>query len=213
MMHPPEYTISVSGNLGKGFALFKDLLIPKEATVFLRDHHGAPGARRPDITIVVQLLDGQLTTVTVSLAATSLTRQVKQGDLEGLDLDRIKREAYSDLVLAYDKATDLATYPTERKRGRKKISELAENANTPNTSEFVAVASIYCDPKNRVNRSQAVKTQLGYGSIATANRRIKEARDKGWIPEVGSSSDEYTSRFEELQPDYTMLRKRDTDAR
>jgi hypothetical protein len=212
-MHPPEYTISVSGNLGKGFAIFKDLLIPKEATVFLRDHHGAPGARRPDITIVVQLLDGQLTTVTVSLVATSLTRQVRQGDLEGLDLERIKREAFSDLLLKYDKSTDLVTYPTERKRGRKKINELAESANAPNTSEFVAVASIYCDPKNRANRSQAVRIQLGYGSIATANRRIKEARDKGWIPPVGSSSEEYTSRFERLQPDYTTLRKGENDAR
>jgi hypothetical protein len=212
-MHPPEYTMSVSGNLGKGFAIFKDLLIPKEATVFLRDHHGAPGARRPDITIVVQLLDGQLTTVTVSLVATSLTRQVRQGDLEGLDLERIKREAFSDLLLKYDKSTDLVTYPTERKRGRKKINELAESANAPNTSEFVAVASIYCDPKNRANRSQAVRIQLGYGSIATANRRIKEARDKGWIPPVGSSSEEYTSRFERLQPDYTTLRKGENDAR
>ena len=212
-MHPPEYTISVSGNLGKGFAIFGELLIPKEATVFLRDHQGAPGARRPDITIVVQLLDGQLTTVTVSLVATSLTRQVRQGDLEGLDLERIKREALSDLVLTYDKATDLATYPTERKRGRRKINELAESANAPNTSEFVAVASIYCDPKNRANRSQAVRMQLGYGSIATANRRIKEARDKGWIPAVGSSSEEYTSRFQQLQPDYTTLRKGENGAR
>jgi len=212
-MHPPEYTISVSGNLGKGFAIFGELLIPKEATVFLRDHQGAPGARRPDITIVVQLLDGQLTTATVSLTATSMTRQVRQGDLEGLDLERIKREALSDLVLTYDKATDLATYPTERKRGRRKINELAESANAPNTSEFVAVASIYCDPKNRANRSQAVRMQLGYGSIATANRRIKEARDKGWIPGVGSSSEEYTSRFQQLQPDYTKLRKVENDAR
>jgi hypothetical protein len=212
-MHPPEYTISVSGNLGKGFAIFGELLIPKEATVFLRDHQGAPGARRPDITIVVQLLDGQLTTATVSLTATSMTRQVRQGDLEGLDLERIKREALSDLVLTYDKATDLATYPTERKRGRRKINELAESANAPNTSEFVAVASIYCDPKNRANRSQAVRMQLGYGSIATANRRIKEARDKGWIPAVGSSSEEYRSRFQQLQPDYTKLRKGENDAR
>ena len=212
-MHPPEYTISVSGNLGKGFAIFGELLIPKEATVFLRDHHGAPGARRPDITIVVQLLDGQLTTASVSLAATSLTRQVKQGDLEGIDVEAIKRHMHSELVLDYDKATDLATYPTERKRGRRKINQLAESANAPNTSEFVAVASIYCDPKNRANRSQAVRMQLGYGSIATANRRIKEARDKGWIPAVGSSSEEYTSRFQQLQPNYTKLRKGENDAR
>lgn len=212
-MHPPEYTISVSGNLGKGFAIFGELLIPKEATVFLRDHHGAPGARRPDITIVVQLLDGQLTTASVSLAATSLTRQVKQGDLEGIDVEAIKRHMHSELVLDYDKATDLATYPTERKRGRRKINQLAESANAPNTSEFVAVASIYCDPKNRANRSQAVRMQLGYGSIATANRRIKEARDKGWIPAVGSPPEEYTSRFLQLQPDYTKLRKGENDAR
>jgi hypothetical protein len=212
-MHPPEYTISVSGNLGKGFAIFGELLIPKEATVFLRDHQGAPGARRPDITIVVQLLDGQLTTTSVSLVATSLTRQVKQGDLEGLDVEAIKRHMHSELVLDYDKATDLATYPTERKRGRRKINELAESANAPNTSEFVAVASIYCDPKNRANRSQAVRMQLGYGSIATANRRIKEARDKGWIPAVGSSLAEYTARFQQLQPDYTTLRKSENDAR
>jgi len=212
-MHPPEYTISVSGNLGKGFAIFGELLIPKEATVFLRDHQGAPGSRRPDITIVVQLLDGQLTTASVSLVATSLTRQVKQGDLEGLDVEAIKRHMHSELVLDYDKATDLATYPTERKRGRRKINELAESANAPNTSEFVAVASIYCDPKNRANRSQAVRMQLGYGSIATANRRIKEARDKGWIPAVGSSLAEYTARFQQLQPDYTTLRKSENDAR
>lgn len=208
-MHPQEYTISVSGNLGKGFALFGELLIPKEATVFLRDHQGAPGARRPDITIVVQLLDGQLTTVTVSFAATSLTRQVRQGDFEGLDLERIKRGALSDLVLAYDKATDLATYPTERKRGRRKINELAESANAPNAAEFVAVATVYCDPKNRANRSQAVKTQLGYGSIATANRRIREAREKGWIPPVRSSFGAYLSHYQTLQPDYKVLQEAD----
>jgi len=205
--------MSVIGNLGKGFAHHEGLLIPKEATVFLRDHHGAPGARRPDVTIVAQLLDGQLTTVTVSLAATSMTRQVRQGDFEGLDLERIKREALSDLVLTYDKATDLATYPTERKRGRRKINELAELATKPNASEFVAVASIYCDPKNRANRSQAVQIQLGYGSIATANRRIREAREKGWIPAVGSPPEEYTSRFQQLRPDYTELRKGENDAR
>lgn len=206
-MHPPEYTLSVTGQLGKGFAAIGDLLIPKEATVFLRDNQGVPGARRPDVTIVLQLLDGQLTTASVALTASSLTRQVKQGDLEGLDLEEIKRHSLSTLVLEYDKATDLVTYPIHRQRGRKKVSELAENANHPNTSEFVAVASVYCDPKNRANRSQAVKAQLGYGSIATANRRIKEARDRDWIPPVGSSLAEYTKRFRELRPDFQTLQK------
>lgn len=208
-MHPQEYTITVTGHLGKGFVARGDLLIPKEATVFLRDNQGVPGARRPDVTILVQVLDGQLLTASVSLAATSLTRQVKQGDLEGIDLEEIKRHTLSTLVLEYDKATDLVTYPTERKRGRKSVNELAESANFPTTAEFVAVASIYCDPKNRANRSQAVKTQLGYGSIATANRRIKEARERGWIPPVGSSSDAYLSRYQELQPDYRKLQEAD----
>lgn len=212
-MHPPEYTVTVSGNLGKGFSASGDLLIPKEATVLLRDHQGVPGARRPDVIILIQLLDGQLTTASVSLTTTSLTRQVKQSDLEALDLERIKRYTLSTLVMQYDKATDLITYQTERKRGRKKVNELAENANSPTTAEFAAVASVYCDPKNRANRSQAVKTQLGYGSIATANRRVKEARDNGWIPPVGSSPETYTSRFEELQPDYKMIQNADQDGR
>jgi hypothetical protein len=211
-MFPPEYTISITGNLGKGFASSGDLLIPKEATAFLRDHDGVPGARRPDIALVFQILDGQLTTVSVTFSTSSLTRQVKQGDVEGIDLEAVKRRTLSGLVLEYDKATDLVTYQTERKRGRKKINELAESANTPNTSEFVAVASVFCDPKNRANRSQAVKTQLGYGSIATANRRIKEARDKGWIPAVGSSSGDFNSRFEDLQPDYKTLQQANNDA-
>jgi|AntAceMinimDraft_1070359.scaffolds.fasta_scaffold97665_1 hypothetical protein len=211
-MYPQEYTLSVTGNLGKGFAASGDLLIPKEATAFLRDHGGVPGARRPDVSLVFQILDGQLTTVLVTFSTSSLTRQVRQGDFEGIDLEAIKRRALSDLVLEYDKATDLATYQTERKRGRKKINELAESANAPNTSEFVAVASVFCDPKNRANRSQAVKTQLGYGSIATANRRIKEARDKGWIPAVGSSSEDFNNRFEELQPDYKTLQQANDDA-
>lgn len=212
-MHPQEYTVTVTGNLGKGFSASGDLLIPKEATVLLRDHEGVPGARRPDVVILIQLLDGQLTTASVSFSATSLTRQVKQGDLEGLDLEQIKRHTLSTLVMQYDKATDLITYETERKRGRKKVNELAENANSPTTAEFAAVASVYCDPKNRANRSQAVKTQLGYGSIATANRRIKEAREKGWIPPVGSSPETYTSRFEELQPDYKMIQDADQNGR
>lgn len=210
-MHPPEYTLSVTGQLGKGFAASGNLLIPKEATAFLRDHRGVPGARRPDVTILFQLLDGQLATASVALTATSLTRQVKQGDLEAIDLEEIKRHTLSTLVLEYDKATDLATYPTERQRGRKKVNELAENANHPNTAEFVAVASVYCDPKNRANRSQAVKAQLGYGSIATANRRIKEARDKGWIPPVRSSLEEYTKRFRELQPDFKTIQEANHD--
>lgn len=212
-MHPSEYTVTVTGNLGKGFSASGDLLIPKEATVLLRDHEGVPGARRPDVIILIQLLDGQLTTASVSFTATSLTRQVKQSDLEALDLEQIKRHTLSTLVMQYDKATDLITYETERKRGRKKVNELAENANSPTTAEFAAVASVYCDPKNRANRSQAVKTQLGYGSIATANRRVKEAREKGWIPPVGSPPETYTSRFEELQPDYKMIRDADQNGR
>jgi hypothetical protein len=212
-LHPPEYTVTVTAHLGKGFSASGDLLIPKEATVFLRDHKGVPGARRPDVSILIQLLDGQLTTASVSLIATSLTRQVRQGDLEAIDLEQIKRHALSTLVMQYDKATDLVTYQTERKRGRKKVNELAENANSPTTAEFAAVASVYCDPKNRANRSQAVKTQLGYGSIATANRRIKEAREKGWIPSVGSSPEAYTNRFEELQPDYKIMQDADQNGR
>jgi len=211
-MFPQEYTLSVSGNLGKGFAVSGDLLIPKEATAFLRDHGGVPGARRPDLTIVFQIRDGQATTVSATFSTGSLTRQVKQGDLQGIDLEAIKRETLSDLALQYDKATDLVTYPTERKRGRKKINELAVSANAPNTSEFVAVASVFCDPKNRANRSQAVKTQLGYGSIATANRRIKEARDTGWIPAVGTSIADLTKRFQELQPEYETLQQADDNA-
>jgi len=212
-MHPVEYTLSVTGNLGKGFAKTGNILIPKEATVFLRDHKGVQGARKPDTTIVFQLIDGQLMTSSVTLSATSLTRQVKKGDFDALNLELIKRKAFSDLVLEYDKATDLVTYPTERKRGRKTVNELAASSNTTRVSEFVAVGTVFCDPKNRANRSQAVMSQLGYGSIATANRRIKEARDKGWIPTVGSTEEEYTERFRNLEPDFEQLQGQDSDAK
>jgi hypothetical protein len=211
-MHPPEYTLSVTGNLGKGFVTTENMLMPKEATVFLRDHKGAKGARKPDTTIVLEVISGGLVTLSVTFSATSLTRQVKKGDLDALDLERIKREAFSSLVLEHDKATDLVTYPTERKRGRKTVNELAASANATGESEFVAVGTVFCDPKNRANRSQAVRSQLGYGSIATANRRIKEARDKGWIPPVGSTEEEYTERFRSLTPEFEQLQGHDSDA-
>ena len=53
--------------------------------------------------------------------------------------------------------------------------------------ELAEVAMVFLQAPTR--GAQNVKEDLGYGSIATANRRVQEARKAGLIPPVGSSEE------------------------
>ena len=212
-MFPVEYSISSVANLNKGFAQAGDVLIPQEVSVTLRDEKGAPGARRPDITILFQILDGQLVTSSVVFSRTSLTRQVRSGDLDSINLDAIKQQVFEDLTSLYEPKGDLIKPLLDRKRGRPVVKSIVDSAEQMNVAELIAVSTVFCDPANRRRRSKAVQYQLGYSSIATANRRVREARDKGWIPDVGSTDDDYDQRYEALKGDYEQLERLMKDAK
>lgn len=206
-MYPVEYTIASVANLNKGFTQAGDVLIPQEVSVTLQDDKSAPGGRRPDVTILFQILDGQLVTSSVVFSRTSLTRQVRKGDLESINLDEIKQQVFEDLTSLYEPKGDLIKPLLDRKRGRPVVKSIVDSAEKMNVAELVAVSTVFCDPANRRRRSKAVQHQLGYSSIATANRRVREARDKGWIPDVGSSDEDYDKRFQALKGDYEQLER------
>lgn len=213
MSLPDEYEISTMANLSKGFAIVDESALPKEVRVQLIDKSNKIGRRRPSITIVFRIRDGQLGVHSLFATEAPGSRSVRSGDLRELDLEALQRQVYESVTLEYSRDSDLLSLPTERKRGRRAISNVADSGREPTRAELMAVASVYCNPANQGNRVRAVMLELGYGSIPTANRRIKEARELGWIPPTGSSSVELGSRFDLIQPQLeVLLEERDADA-
>lgn len=51
--------------------------------------------------------------------------------------------------------------------------------------ELVDVARVYMSPAAGKHPTNAVMLALGYGSRATASRRVRAARDRGLIPPSG----------------------------
>ena len=102
-----------------------------------------------------------------------------------IDFDEARKAAYAELMNSSAEKELLEVTVSARSPGDffRKSRELSKQL------EMAEVAMVYLLAPAR--GAQNVMEHLGYGSIATANRRVNEARKAGLIPPVGSPKDVY----------------------
>ena len=103
--------------------------------------------------------------------------------LTKIDFLEAKRAAYSESAKmpAGDQPVAMKVSAESRSEWFEKTRQLGKQL------ELAEVAMVFLQAPTR--GAQNVKEYLGYGSIATANRRVQEARKAGLIPPVGSSEE------------------------
>ena len=103
--------------------------------------------------------------------------------LTKIDFLEAKRAAYSESAKmpAGDQPVAMKVSAESRSEWFEKTRQLGKQL------ELAEVAMVFLQAPTR--GAQSVKEYLGYGSIATANRRVQEARKAGLIPPVGSSEE------------------------
>jgi hypothetical protein len=115
--------------------------------------------------------------------------------LAQIDFSEAKRVAYADWLEGPSPELPREVSVTAESRAEffRKSRELSKSL------ELAEVALVFLQAPTR--GAQNVMEYLGYGSIATANRRVTEARKAGLIPPVGSSKEVY-EEFRRAITDY-----------
>lgn len=103
--------------------------------------------------------------------------------LARIDFEAARQAAYAEWATlpSGDQPLEMKISAQSRAEWFQKSRELGKKL------ELAEVAMVFLQAPTR--GAQNVKEYLGYGSIATANRRVQEARKAGLIPPVGSSDD------------------------
>lgn len=103
--------------------------------------------------------------------------------LTKIDFQAARSAAYAEWASlpSGDQPVEVKVSAESRAEWFKKTRELGKQL------ELAEVAMVFLQAPTR--GAQNVKDYLGYGSIATANRRVQEARKAGLIPPVGSSEE------------------------
>jgi hypothetical protein len=115
--------------------------------------------------------------------------------LAQIDFDDAQKTAYAEWMDSFPEKEMLEVTVSARTPGDffRKSRELSKQL------ELAEVAMVYLLAPAR--GAQNVMEHLGYGSIATANRRVNEARKAGLIPPVGSPKEVY-EEFSNALRDY-----------
>ena len=103
--------------------------------------------------------------------------------LARIDFQAARSAAYAEWASlpAGDQPVEMKVSAQSRAEWFEKSRELGKQL------ELAEVAMVFLQAPTR--GAQNVKDYLGYGSIATANRRVQEARKAGLIPPVGASEE------------------------
>ena len=113
---------------------------------------------------------------------------LKAGVFDESVLARIDFQAAHSAAYAEWASLPAGDQPVEMKVSAQSRAEWFEKSRELGKQlELAEVAMVFLQAPTR--GAQNVKDYLGYGSIATANRRVQEARKAGLIPPVGSSDD------------------------
>lgn len=190
---------SIEGDLNYGLVLFEGIALPRRIIVRLTDIEGLPSKRSPTVTLTFEILEGRVMCTSLIALAADEHRDISAAFLGSLNLDALKIEALESLA-AERKTNDSDTYkPASRQRGRAVARKLADGANQIRRKELLLIGFHYSNPVNRRQPTKAVMLNMGYGSRATAIRRVNDARAKGWVLPVEANDSQIDAHFEEIK--------------
>lgn len=191
-----QYKISTTGQLNGGWVLFEGLILPRDILIQLEDTSSPPGDKSPTISISVRVTESRARIDRVVFIGGAQLGSIKQSHLRTLEIDQIVEQAIFEIGRKLDDDEVVIDAPSDRRK--KAARKLMDGRYDMSRRELLEIGKIFCNPENRRAPVQMVQLKLGYGSRSSADRRIKEARNRGWIPPVGASDEELTEHFNEI---------------
>lgn len=182
--------------------------VPAELTWHLEgDQSLPPGQRWPDITARIEIRDGAAICSELRIVSKPDDRPIRTTDLQDLDINGILEQAL--LTVASQKVSRTQTGWVTGYNGeaasdpgaRAAVHRAVEAGYGDPLSELREVARIYLSAMRGTSRrkpTESVLDVLGYGSRATASRKVKAARQAGLIPQVGASDVEHYAAWLKL---------------
>lgn len=187
---------TIEGDLNYGIVLFEGVALPRRIVVRLTDIERAPGSKHPTVTLTFEVLEGRVNCTSLSVIGNEDHQDISSAFLSEINIDALKIEALSSLA-SERKAADSDIYiPASRERGRSVAKKLADASRDIRKRELLLIGFHYSNPANRRHPTKAVMLNMGYGSRATAIRRVHEARNKGWILPESASDSQIDAHFE-----------------
>ena len=191
-----RYRISTTGQMNAGWVISEGLILPRDILIQLEDDKSPPGDKLPNISISVRVTESRARIDRVVFVGGAELGSIKQPHLRNFEFDQIVEQALFEIGRRLDDDDIVVEAPADRRK--KAARKLMDGRYDMSRRELLEVGKIFCNPENRRAPAQMVQLKMGYNSRPTADRRIKEARKKGWIPQVGASDEELTEHFNEI---------------
>jgi hypothetical protein len=179
--------------------IYEGILLPRKIRVVLTDTKSTPGRRKPSAVLIYEVMEERAKCVSVTFTAGKDNASISSSELAKVDIDGLWLEAAQTLALQYKADAQDELEIATPKRGRAAAKRLADNVGKPSKMELMLIGYHYSNPLNQKSPTKAVQLSMGYGSRATAIRRIEEARKKGWVLPLGSSEKKIKKHFEQVK--------------
>lgn len=181
------------------------------------------GGRWPDVLLSFAVRDGVPECVEYRVVSSPGARPARPDMLAVDDVRRIGDWAFSVSAMSYDPVEGSMTAweaPSTRsivgratREATWRARAASEHPGSPSMEELRQVARVYLDPLSAPKRAEAVWGALYPDkTIATANRRIRAARDASLIPPVGASDEEFARAWQRLNVTNTRTQGAPVDA-
>lgn len=191
-----RYRISTTGQMNAGWVIFEGLILPRDILIQLEDNTSPTGDKLPNISISVRVTESRARIDRVVFVGGAELGSIKQPHLRNLEFDQIVEQAIFEIGRKLDDDDFVVAAPADRRQ--RAARKLMDGRYEMSKRELVEVGKIFCNPENRRAPAQMVQIKMGYNSRPTADRRIKEARNQGWVPPVGASDEALTKHFHQI---------------
>ena len=159
------------------------------------------GRRWPDAHFKFEVRDGAALCAEVHIVSKPGDRPIRSNDLQVFDLDRLAESVF--MHFAYRRENDSSSVWTRHSGDTNEdalpeLHRAVEAGYDDPLAELRHVARVYLDPATRSSPTNAVLTVLGYGSRATASRKVRAARERAFIPPVDATEEELDAAWDRL---------------
>ena len=186
-------------DVNQGFVRYQGVLMPRRFRVTLTDETSSAADLLPAVNVAFEIREERIKCISISIESGEGQRSIKSTFLHELNIDKLGIEGASTLAFELKTPDGEEVVPAQLQVGRAAARKLADGVNRLSVRELMHIGYHYSNPSNSKAPTQAVQVAMGYGSRHTAIRRIKEARDKGWVLPVESSANEILAHFQEIR--------------
>lgn len=164
---------------------FGDYVVPRRVEWNFAGTNGDP-----DFHAVFEVRDQRPQCVELHATAAERGRPVRTTDMERMELDKLTVAAFATCAMKsiYDPVTNVTEmFPVMDERELWEAINGIETAvkarrRGTTSAELERVADVYREHRDGINPAGEVEARLGYGSLRTAQRRIKQAEEAGLLP-------------------------------